>query len=138
MEIATGEIWLCLDDDMGLEGNFIEEIVAVFRERPDVTCVCGVITNYAPVQWPYRLWSWGFVRGPFHDERQPIYWNANRLRGSEPIRVHKLNGGAMAFHSKLIPNLRFYPNLTGLSLAEDVDLAARIEPGIILMAPRLE
>jgi GT2 family glycosyltransferase len=136
MEMAAGDIWLCLDDDMGLDRDFLEEIVAVFRERPDVTCVCGVITNYLPPPLPYRLWSRVFVRGPFHDERQPIYWNADRLRRSEPIRLHKLNGGAMAFRSRLIRSLRFDPNLTGLSLAEDVDLAARIEPGIIVMAPR--
>jgi GT2 family glycosyltransferase len=136
IEIAAGDVWLFLDDDVELENNFLEEVIAVFRERPDVTSVCGVITNYVPPPWPFRLWNRVFALGPFHDERQPIYWNADRLRTSEPIRVHKLNGGAMAFRAELIRDLRFDPNLTGVSLAEDVDFAARIEPAIIVLAPR--
>jgi GT2 family glycosyltransferase len=136
MDLAIGDVWLCLDDDVELERNFIEEIIAVLRERPDVYSVCGVITNYVPPPWPFRLWDRMFALGPFHDERQPIYWNANRLCAFDPIRVHKLNGGAMAFRAELMRSLRFDPDLTGVSLAEDVDLATRMEPGIILMAPR--
>src|SRR5579864_2324706 len=71
IEIATGDVWLCLDDDTELERNFLEEMMAVFRERPDVTAVCGIITNYIPPPWPFRLWNRVFALGPFHDERQP-------------------------------------------------------------------
>ena len=136
MDIATGDVWLCLDDDVELERNFLQEIVAVFRERPDLSGVCGVITNYAPPPWPFRLWDRVFALGPFHDERQPIYWSADRLRDSKPIRVHKLNGGAMAFRADTLRGVRFDSNLGGYSLAEDVDFASRIEPGIMVMTPR--
>jgi len=136
MELAAGDIWLCLDDDVELEPTFLKEIIAVFQERPDVVCVCGMITNYVPPPWPFRLWDRVFALGPFHDERQPIYWNADRLREVEPVRIHKLNGGAMAFRPERVRALRFDTNLRGYSLAEDVDLAMRIEPGTILMAPR--
>ncbi len=135
MELATGEVCLFLDDDVELEKNFVEEIVRALRARPDATAICGMITNYLPPSWGFRLWNSIFALGPFFDERQPLYWKADRLRGSEPLRVHKLNGGAMAFRAEAIRNLRFDEQLVGVSLAEDVDFAARIEPGIIVMAP---
>jgi GT2 family glycosyltransferase len=136
LELATGNVRLCLDDDVELEKDFLEEIIAAFRFRPGAAAVCGVITNYLPPPWSLRLWSRVFALGPFFDERQPIYWNANRLRDSEPIRIHKLNGGAMAFRAELVRGLHFDPNLSGVSLAEDIDFAARIEPWLMVMAPR--
>jgi glucosyl-dolichyl phosphate glucuronosyltransferase len=136
MDIVAGDVWLFLDDDVELEKNFLEEIIAVFRERPRVAAVGGMITNYAPPPLPFRLWTRVFALGPFHDERQPIYWHAGRLRDSGPIDVRKLTGAAMAFRADAVRGLRFDPNLTGYSLAEDVDFAARIQPGIIVVAPR--
>src|SRR5262249_6910767 len=46
------------------------------------------------------------------------------------------NGGAMAFRAELVRELHFDPNLTGVSLAEDIDFAARIEPWLMVVAPR--
>jgi GT2 family glycosyltransferase len=136
LKLATGNVWLCLDDDVELEKEFLEEIISAFRFRPGAAAVCGIITNYLPPPWSLRLWSRVFALGPFFDERQPIYWNADRLRDSEPIRIHKLNGGAMAFRAEPVRGLHFDANLTGVSLAEDIDFAVRIEPSLMVMAPR--
>ncbi len=136
MEIATGDIWIFLDDDVELENTFVAEITAVFRELPEVAAVGGIITNYAPPPWPFRLWSRLFALGPFYDERQPIYWAAERLHDSAPIRVCKLTGAAMAFRAEAVRTLRFDRTLSGYSLAEDVDFAARIGPRMIVVAPR--
>jgi GT2 family glycosyltransferase len=135
IELASGEISLFLDDDVEFGKNFVEEIASVFRERPEVAGVGGVITNYIPPPWPFRLWTRIFALGPLYDERQPIYWNAKRANVSGPIRVQKLTGAAMAFRSELVRELRFDSNLTGYSVADDVDFTARIETGIIVIAP---
>jgi GT2 family glycosyltransferase len=141
MAVAEGDIWLFLDDDVCLEPDFIEQLLAVYRERPEVTGVSGIITNYARASLAYRLWSGCFLRGPFHDERQRIYWNAGRLRGSLPIRVHRFGGGLMSFRAEVIRDNRFDENLdrsfSGVSDGEDVDFCARLgSDALLLIAPR--
>src|SRR5262245_8952737 len=56
LELAKGNVLLCLDDDVELEKDFLEEIIAAFRFRPRAAAVCGIITNYLPPPWPSRLW----------------------------------------------------------------------------------
>jgi GT2 family glycosyltransferase len=137
MEIAEGEIWLFLDDDVTLEPNFVEELLTVYQQHPHVTGVSGIITNYERPPRAYRLWAFVFVRGPFHDERQPIYWKADRLRNAAPIAVRKLGGGLMSFRADAIRAHRFDENLTGVSDGEDVDFCAQLGPDAVLMiAPR--
>src|SRR5580698_8025511 len=46
MEIADGSIWLFLDDDVVLEADFLEQLLAVYRDHPDADGVSGIITNY--------------------------------------------------------------------------------------------
>jgi len=124
MQLADGDIWLFLDDDVVLEPDFIDQLVAVYRDYPSTSGVSGVITNYPPAPLPYRVWSSVFVRGPFRDERQRIYWNADRLRESPPIRVRHFGAGLMSFRSKVIQNHFFETNLDqhfrGVSDGEDI------------------
>ncbi len=137
MQIAPGDIWLFLDDDVCLEACFIEEILAVYHRYPQVSGVSGIISNYQRPSWAYRLWASIFVRGPFHDERQPIYWRADRLRQAEPIRVGKLTGALMSFRANAIRGRHFDENLRGVCDGEDVDFCARLGPSAVLViAPR--
>jgi GT2 family glycosyltransferase len=137
MEIARGDIWLFLDDDVVLERSFLEELVTVYQKHPEVSGVSGIICNYQTPSWAHRLWASVFVGGPFHDERQPIYWKADRLRNAEPIAVCKLGGGLMSFRAKAIGGHRFDENLHGVSDGEDVDFCVRLGPNAILtIAPR--
>jgi GT2 family glycosyltransferase len=137
MDIARGDIWLFLDDDVCLEGNFVEELLAVFQWHPRVSGVSGIVSNYHVAPWAYRLWAAVFVRGPFHDERQPIYWKADRFRNSEPFAVRKLGAGLMSFRAESIRFHRFDENLAGVCDGEDVDFCARLGPEETLMiAPR--
>jgi GT2 family glycosyltransferase len=136
MDIAHGDIWLFLDDDVRLDRDFIEEVISLYEKHRDIGGVAGIITNYARPGRGYRCWSWIFERGPFHDERQPIYWNAYRLHGAGPIPVHKFTGCAMSFKASIIGDLRFDQNLRGASLAEDIDFCARLEPAKLVVAPR--
>lgn len=124
MKIADGDIWLFLDDDVVLEPDFIEQIVAVYREYPGTSGVSGVITNYPRMPLAYRLWSSMFVRGPFRDERQRVYWKADRMRNSPPIRVRHFGAGLMSFRAEVIRNHFFEEQLDqhfrGVSDGEDV------------------
>jgi GT2 family glycosyltransferase len=141
LEIADGNIWLFLDDDVVLEPDFVEQLIAVYRDRPDVGGVSGVITNYPrPSAW-FRLWDALFVHGPFHDERQRIYWNADRLRNSPPIAVSRFTGCLMSFRADAIRGKRFDENLRGVSEGEDVDFCMQLGSAtklVVALGARLE
>ena len=136
MDIADGDIWLFLDDDVRLDPDFIKEVISIYEKHQNIGGVAGIITNYARPGFGYRCWSWIFEWGPFHDERQPIYWNAYRLRDSAPIRVRKFTGCAMSFKASVIGDMRFDQNLRGASLAEDIDFCARLESARLVVSPR--
>jgi glycosyltransferase involved in cell wall biosynthesis len=137
MELADGGVWLFLDDDMGLELEFVEEILAVYARFPRVDGVSGIITNYPRPRFEARLWAAIFLRGPFQDERQLIYWNAHRLRKSDPIRVTRFGSGLMSFRASVVRNHRFHGALRGLPPGEDVDFCARLGPhATLVIAPR--
>lgn len=136
LDIALGDIVLFIDDDSILEPNFIEQIMACYASHPSIAGISGLITNYSCPGWTERVWPWLFARGPFHDERQPLYWNAQRLMGANPIRVHKFTGASMSFRATLIRDIRFDSNLTGASREEDVDFCALLEPLVMVIAPK--
>ena len=141
MRLADGDIWLFLDDDIVLEPDFIEQLLVVYRDYPEISGVSGIITNYRRLPLPYRLWSSVFVRGSFHDERQKIYWNADRLRHSSPIPVRHFTGALMSFRSSVVRNLFFDEsldqNFRGVSDGEDVAFCEKLGDNALLrIAPR--
>jgi glucosyl-dolichyl phosphate glucuronosyltransferase len=134
MDRATGDVWIFLDDDVILEPQYVEEIVRAYA--PEVAGVSGIITNYSIPPLSSRIFEVLFVRGAFHDDRQPVYWRANQLRGKGPQRVRQFGCGVMSFRASEIRNLRFDPNLTGGSLAEDIDFCARLPRNkVLVIAP---
>jgi GT2 family glycosyltransferase len=135
MAIAKGDIWLFLDDDVILEPTFIAEVITVYH--PGVTGVSGVVTNYQRPPLRRLLWEVTFLRGPFLDDRQRVYWKADRLQDGTPIRVRQLGGGLMSFRAEAIRNLPFDTHLTGACPGEDIDFCAALPKGsILLIAPR--
>ncbi|MHB8383583.1 MAG: glycosyltransferase family 2 protein [Candidatus Binataceae bacterium] len=136
MDLATGDLWLFLDDDVELESDFIEKLIEGYEKRPGAGGICGIITNYPLPSATSRLWAATFARGPFHDERQPIYWKCERLRNSEPIPVRKFTSALMSFRSSVIGDVRFDSNYPG-ALAEDVDFCWQLPPGTLMfIAPQ--
>jgi len=131
MECAEEGIWLFLDDDVVLEPDFIQQLLAVYQQYPEVSGVAGLITNYVHVGT--QIWRRTFVRGPFQDERQPIYWRAKELRNSKPIGVRWFTGAAMSFRSVAIGKVRFADTLR---TAEDMDFCLRLRAGALVIAPR--
>lgn len=137
MARARGEIWLFLDDDVELEPEFTAELMAAYAAAPEAAGISGIVTNYPPPPLAYRAWSGMFQRGALHDDRQPLYWRAERLRHSAPIRVRCLGGGLMSFRAAAIRDLRFDERHTGSAPGEDVafcrELAAEAR---LYVAPR--
>lgn len=126
MEEARGEVWLFVDDDMEPESDFVRAVLEVYVAMPDVDGVSGIVTNYERPGLALRMWSGIFELGPFHDERQPIYWNAEKLRGGAPIPVAKFGSGLMSFRAEVVRQHRFDGTLRGVPPGEDVDFCARL------------
>jgi len=134
MDRALGDLLVFLDDDVILEPQYIDEIVRAYT--PEIAGVSGIITNYSVPPVSRRLFEMLFVRGAFSDDRQPIYWYANRLRFKGPQKVRQFGCGVMSFRAEVLRNLRFDPHLTGGSLAEDIDFCARLPRGSkLVIAP---
>ncbi len=137
IQLAEGNVWLFLDDDVVAEPDFLREILAVYESHPNITGVSGIVTNYRPPSWSFRLWNSIFVCGPFADDRQPVYWAANHPHNGEPVQVSRLGGGLMSFRAEAVRGCRFDETLLGVSDGEDVDFCARLGPGaVLLIAPR--
>jgi GT2 family glycosyltransferase len=124
MDLATGDLWVFLDDDVILEPQYIQELVSTYST--EIAGVSGIITNYSIPPASRRIFEALFVRGPFSDDRQPIYWHAEKLRFEGPQPVRQFGCGVMTFRATVVRNLRFDPNLTGGSLAEDIDFCAHL------------
>ena len=136
LSVVHTKIILFLDDDVVLEPDFIEQIIAVFRDHPKATGVSGVVTNYSAPPTVTRWWSSLFMLSPFRDDRQPVYWNADGLRGKKPVQVTRLGGGLMAFRTAAISGIAFDENLQGFCPGEDVEFCARLRPdSVLLMTP---
>lgn len=136
IELGEADILLFVDDDAELERQFIDELLAIYESRPETGGVSGIITNYSVAGRGFRCWAALFVRGPFHDERQRIYWNANALHESEPVAVRKLTGAAMSFRAAVARRARFDSRLAGASREEDTDFCEQLRPTPLLIAPR--
>ena len=137
LPLVRAAITLFLDDDVVLETTFIEAIQETYRLYPAVTGVSGIITNYCPPSRLVRFWRYVFACGPFHDDRQPVYWKASTLSGKEPIRTTRLGGGLMSFWTDAIKSYRFDDNLKGSCEGEDVEFCARLgSDAILVISPR--
>ncbi len=137
MDLAVGSILLFLDDDVLLEEHFLEKLVEAYERYPSAVGVSGVFTNYKRPNSILNAWRRIFQRGPFLDERQEIYWNADRLREADPIVVRKFTGALMSFRTSRVRDIRFDENVRGTS-AEDADFCARVPVGkgeALLIAP---
>jgi GT2 family glycosyltransferase len=126
IEIATKEVLALLDDDVILEPDFFREMLAVYLTDPSVGGVSATVTNYTRPPFYQRLYTSVFQRGPFYDERQVIYYNADRLRYSAPIQVRKFGAGGMSIRRASMGAIRFDPNLRGVPGGEDVEFCCRL------------
>jgi GT2 family glycosyltransferase len=137
VDLSCGDLIVFLDDDVVLETDFVRELLAAYECGSDVIGVSGTVTNYRKPAPLRRLLRATFWRGPFHDERQPIYWNAERLRGANPIPVRKFGSGGMSLRRTALGKIRFDEKLKGVPPGEDVDLCCHLPASSqLVIAPR--
>ena len=136
IEHATGGILVFLDDDVLLEPDFLAELLAVYQQDASVGGVSGVVTNYPLPSRRARLLYRLFWIGPFHDDRQPIYWNCEKLRHSGPFPTRKFGGGLMSLRREALDGERFDAKCKKTA-NEDVELSWRVsERWPLVITPR--
>lgn len=123
LDLAVGDIVGCVDDDMIPESDVFERLLAHYEREPSLAAVSPVITNYPPPALRHRLFARLFFRGPFHDDRQPVYWTWQRPRSSPLVPVRILNGGLLTVRRVALGATRFDRRYRGASVGEDVDLS---------------
>ena len=134
---SHGDIVMFFDDDVILERDYIEQILSAYERDPGLGGVSGVVINYPRPPLGQRLLRRLFWTGPFHDERQPIYWNAARLSAVDAIPVRKFGSGVMSVRRSVLKHHRFDANLKGVPPGEDVDLCCRLGTDCrLVIAPR--
>jgi GT2 family glycosyltransferase len=119
---ASGDILLCCDDDVVADPRVVERLLAHYRSDPGCAGLAPVITNYPPPSRLRRLHHRLFYVGPFHDERQPVYWFWRRYPEAARVPVRMFTGAMMSFRRSALGTLRHDPRYRGASVGEDVDL----------------
>jgi len=141
VENSKGDIVLFLDSDVVLEKNFIEEVLRVFKERPDAIGVAGYITNIR-IERGLK----GALRNLFGLVFRTHYrYPADRCRLLEypgtltrVIECEWLSGSASAYRRDIFKEFKFDENLKGYSYMEDVlfsHLIFKKHPKSLLMTP---
>lgn len=121
LELARGDIVVFVDDDVVPAADVIERLLRHYRRAPELAGIAPVITNYAIPGPVLRLAYTVFCRGPFRDERQPVYWRWREHAGAlVPVRM--FTGAMMSFRRAALEGLRFDARYRAASVGEDIDL----------------
>ncbi|HET7341550.1 MAG TPA: glycosyltransferase family A protein [Methylomirabilota bacterium] len=119
---ASGDVIVCWDDDVLAEATVLERLLTHYRLAAECAGLAPLITNYAVPNVLRRLHRWIFCRGPFHDERQPIYWYWRRQPRPARLPVRMFTGAMMSFRRAVLQDLRHDGRYRGASIGEDIDL----------------
>jgi GT2 family glycosyltransferase len=122
LDRATGDIVLCCDDDVVADPRVVERLLAHYRIDPGCAGLAPVITNYPTPTRLRRIHYRLFYVGPFHDERQPVYWFWRRYQEATRVPVRMFTGAMMSFRRSALGALRHDPRYRGASIGEDIDL----------------
>ena len=145
IENATGDIILFLDSDVGLDKNYVKEILEVYKEKPDAMGVQGlIISDIKKKKFLGRLID--MFKRVFYirlDEK-----NKFRLLPSlgvsfpsfvdEIINCEWLSGANQSYKREILKEFRWDENLKKYSQGEDIDLSYRIfkkYPNSLFMTP---
>ncbi len=134
ISLASGTVFLFLDDDVELAPGYVRELLAVFDKDPlgGVGGAGGLILNFPQtLSLGQRIRSWIFYQGPFRIERDVIGF---QLRpGAHPRRALRLNGCNMAFRREVMEGLQFDEDYSGYSFGEDRDFSVLAARGVGLL-----
>jgi GT2 family glycosyltransferase len=119
---AGSDIVLCCDDDVVSDPHVVERLLAHYRAAPECAGLAPVITNYPAPGLLRRLYQRLFYVGPFHDERQPVYWHWRRYPEPTRVPVRMFTGAMMSFRRSALEGVRHDARYRGASVGEDIDL----------------
>jgi GT2 family glycosyltransferase len=122
LDRARGAIVVFCDDDVLPETDVVERLLAHYATEPDIAGLAPVIINYERPRWTSRLAHHVFRRGPFRDERQPVYWYWHRYHGGALVPVRMFTGALMSFRREALDGLRHDARYRAASVGEDIDL----------------
>jgi GT2 family glycosyltransferase len=122
LDRASGDIVLCCDDDVVADPRVVDRLLAHYRVAPECVGLAPVITNYPPPSLLRRLHRRIFYLGPFHDERQPVYWFWRRYPEATRVPVRMFTGAMMSFRRHALEGIRHDARYRGASVGEDIDL----------------
>ncbi len=122
LDRARGDILLCCDDDVVADPRVVGCLLAHYAAAPECAGLAPVITNYDVPGRLHRLHRWLFCRGPFRDERQPVYWHWRRFAGPARVPVRMFTGAMMSFRRTALGGLRHDARYRSASVGEDIDL----------------
>jgi GT2 family glycosyltransferase len=121
LDLARGEIVVFIDDDVVPADDVIARLLEHYARSPELDAIAPVITNYPLPGRASRLATAAFCRGPFRDERQPVYWHWRQYAGAlVPVRM--FTGAMMSFRRAALDGLRFDARYRAASVGEDIDL----------------
>jgi GT2 family glycosyltransferase len=122
IDLAREDVIVFCDDDVVAEASAIERLLEHYGRRPDLAGIAPVITNYVPPGRLGRAVRLLFCRGPFRDERQPVYWFLRRYPAAALVPVRMFTGAMMSFRREALRGVRLDPRFRGASVGEDIDL----------------
>lgn len=121
LDLARGDIVVFIDDDVVPAVDVVERLLHHYAACPAWSGLAPVITNYPLPGLAQRLYHVVFCRGPFRDERQPVYWHWRDLRGAV-VPVRMFTGAMMSFRRAALGDLRYDARYRAASVGEDIDL----------------
>lgn len=121
LDVARGDVVIFVDDDVVPAADVVERLLRHYEQQPELAGIAPVITNYPMPPRLSRLAMAVFCRGPFRDERQPVYWRWREHAGAlVPVRM--FTGAMMSFRRSALDGLRFDARYRAASVGEDIDL----------------
>ena len=121
LDLSHGDIVVFVDDDVVPAPDVLGRLLAHYARAPELAGIAPVITNYPEPAPASRLAIALFCRGPFRDERQPIYWRWREHAGAL-VSVRMFTGAMMSFRRAALEELRFDARYRAASIGEDIDL----------------
>lgn len=136
LDRTRGDVVIFCDDDVVPAPDVIERLLAHYRREPGWAGLAPVIVNYEPPGRVRRVFRSIFCRGPFHDERQPVYWFWRRYTTPTLVPVRMFTGAMMSFRRAAVADVRIDRRFRGASVGEDIDLgwALRRRGGALAIA----
>lgn len=120
---SDGDIICFLEDDIVLEGDYIQQIEAVFLADDEMMGCCGVTTNLPPLSSNYVYFFHLFHQGIFHDARVGVHGFTERSDLSL-IPSRYLSGGISAFRKEVFEKVP-YDLKNNFFMLEDIDFSTR-------------